>query len=148
MSVKQISAEEAHEAMNGGGQAVYIDVRTPGEFVKGHPPNAINIPVVFPNPATRQMEPNPDFLGVVARHVPIDRTVIVGCQMGGRSQMAAQIMTEAGYSDVSNMMGGFGGVRNPTGGIVTPGWLQMEYPVETDVHDGNSYESLKAGPAS
>jgi rhodanese-related sulfurtransferase len=75
--------------------------------------------------------------------VPAGQTVIVGCQMGGRSQMAAEIMAEAGYTDVSNMQGGFGGVRNPTGGIVTPGWLQMEYPVETDVRDGSSYESLK-----
>ena len=148
MSVKQISAEQAHEAMNGGGQAVYIDVRTPGEFAKGHPPNAVNIPVVFPNPATRQMEPNPNFLDVVKRHVPTDRQVIAGCQMGGRSQMAAQLMVEAGYVDVSNMQGGFGGVRNPMGEIVTPGWLQMEYPVETDVDEGNSYESLKTGGKS
>lgn len=143
MSVKQISAEKAHEVMNGGGQAVYIDVRTPGEFAKGHPPSAINVPVVFPNPATRQMEPNPDFLDVVKRHVPAEGKVIAGCQMGGRSQMAAQLLVEAGYSDVSNMMGGFGGARNPMGEVVTPGWLQMEYPVETDVDDSNSYESLK-----
>jgi len=144
MSVKQISAEQAHEAMNQSAGTVYIDVRTPGEFAKGHPPRAINVPVVFPNPATRQMEPNPDFLEVVTRHVPTDRTVIVGCQMGGRSQMAAQLMVEVGYTDVSNMQGGFGGVRNPTGGIVTPGWVQMEYSVEIDVDDRNSYESLKA----
>jgi rhodanese-related sulfurtransferase len=141
--VKQISAEQAREAMTSGGDTVYIDVRTAGEFAKGHPPNAINIPVVFPNPATRQMEPNPDFLGVVSDHVPTGKRVIVGCQMGGRSQMAAEIMSEAGYSDVSNMQGGFGGVRNPAGGIVTPGWLQMEYPVETDVTATNAYESLR-----
>lgn len=143
MSVKQISAEQAQKAMNAGSDTLYIDVRTPAEFANGHPPNAINVPVVFPNPATRQMEPNPDFVSVVSHHVATDRSVIVGCQMGGRSQMAAQIMVEAGYTDVSNMQGGFGGVRNPTGGVVTPGWVQMEYPVETDVHDTNGYDGLK-----
>jgi rhodanese-related sulfurtransferase len=143
MSVKQITAEAAHQAMNGGSEVVYIDVRTPGEFDKGHPPGAINIPVVFPDPATRQMTPNPEFMGVVGRHVDKSATVIVGCQMGGRSQFAAEQMVGAGYSDVSNMQGGFGGARNPMGGIAVPGWLQLEFPVETGAPAGVSYEELK-----
>jgi rhodanese-related sulfurtransferase len=143
MGVKQINAEEANEAMGSDSGIVYLDVRTPQEFEKGHPPNAINIPVVYPNPATRQMDANTDFIKVLEAHVPKERAVIVGCQMGGRSQMAAQIMEEFGYTDISNMQGGFGGVRNPVGEIVAPGWLQMEYPVETTVDESNGYETLK-----
>ena len=51
MSVKQISPEQANELMHGADDVVYIDVRTEPEFDNGHPPGAINIPVVFPNPA-------------------------------------------------------------------------------------------------
>jgi phage shock protein E len=143
MAMKQINAEQAQEAMQANSEIVYLDVRTPQEFEKGHPPKAINVPVVFPNPATRQMDANTDFIKVLEAHVSKDKPIIVGCQMGGRSQMAAQIMEEFGYTDVSNMQGGFGGVRDPTGEVVAPGWLQMEYPVETEVTDSNGYESLK-----
>jgi rhodanese-related sulfurtransferase len=144
MDIKQINAEQAQQAMEADADVIYVDVRTPQEFEKGHPPGAINIPVVFPNPATRQMDANEDFLKVVQAHVSKDASIIVGCQMGGRSQMAAEILSEFGYSNVSNMQGGFGGVRNPTGQVVAPGWLQMEYPIETDVSDRNAYESLKS----
>lgn len=143
MGIKQINAQQAQEAMQADSEIVYLDVRTPREFERGHPPNAINIPVVFPNPATRQMDANTDFIKVLEAHVGKDKSVIVGCQMGGRSQMAAQIMDEFGYSDVSNMQGGFGGVRNPMGEVVAPGWLQMDYPVEARVDDTNGYEGLK-----
>ena len=143
MAVKQINASQAREAMEADADVLYMDVRTPVEFERGHVPGALNVPVAFPDPATRRMEANPDFARVLAAHVPKDRIVIVGCQMGGRSQMAAQIMDELGYADVSNMQGGFGGARDPSGRIVAPGWLQMEYPVETEVTDANAYASLE-----
>jgi rhodanese-related sulfurtransferase len=143
MSVKQISAPEVHAAMTGSGTVTYVDVRTPKEFESGHPPKAINIPVVFPNPATRRMEPNPDFMDVIRAHVPVDRRVIVGCQMGGRSQLAAELLVQAGYSDVANMQGGFGGARDPVGQIVVSGWIQHEFPVETEVPAGAAYADLR-----
>ena len=143
MSVKQINLEEANGFMQSDEGALYIDVRTEPEFENGHPPNAINIPVVFPDPATRQMTPNPEFMNVVEAHVAKDKRVIVGCQMGGRSQYAGELMVGGGYTDVSNMKGGFGGARDPMGQIVAPGWLQMEYPVENRVDESNSYEGLK-----
>lgn len=143
MSVKQITPEQAHDALNRGSEVVYLDVRTPGEFEKGHPPGAINVPVVFPDPRTRQMTPNPDFLEVVEKHVSRTQSVIVGCQMGGRSQFAAETMTGSGYTDVSNMQGGFGGAKNPMGGISVQGWVQLGYPVETGTPSGTGYDELK-----
>ena len=145
MPVKQISVEQAKQAMDDSADILYIDVRTPEEFEGGHPPNAINIPVVFPDPATQQMSPNPDFMRVVKAHVPEGKQVILGCKMGGRSQMAADLMDGAGYTDVSNMPGGFGGALDPMGQLVVPGWTQLEFPIEMKVDEQNGYEGLKLG---
>ena len=144
MGIKQISVEEARQAMEASGDVVYLDVRTPQEFEEGHPPRAINIPVVFPNPQSGQMESNSEFMNVVEAHVPKDTPVVVGCKMGGRSQMAAELMSGAGYVDLSNMQGGFGGARDRVSGQITsPGWIQMELPVEMEVNALNGYEELK-----
>ena len=71
---------------------------------------------------------------------------MVGCQAGGRSQRAAEIMQQAGYAQVSNMMGGFGGGQDQRGQAIA-GWQEAGLPVNTDTGDGVSYASLaeKAG---
>ena len=68
MDVKQISPEQAKEILDSDTNAAYVDVRTEQEFVNGHVPNAVNIPVVWPDPLTRQMKPNPDFVKVISAH--------------------------------------------------------------------------------
>src|SRR5438874_13503459 len=88
MSLKNITSEQAKQILESDGTAVYIDVRTEPEFMNGHVPNAVNIPVVWPDPATRQMKPNPDFVKVVSAHFSKGKRIIVGCQAGGRSQFA------------------------------------------------------------
>src|SRR5436309_4509658 len=125
MSLKNIGPEQAKEILESDGDAVYIDVRTEQEFMNGHVPKAVNIPVVWPDPATRQMKPNPDFVKVVAAHFPKDKPIIVGCQMGGRSQLAAQMLGQAGFEAVSNMQGGFGGAKDPMGRTIALGWSQL-----------------------
>src|ERR1041384_589045 len=101
MSVKNIGPEQAREILNNDSNVVYIDVRTEQEFANGHVPKSINIPVVFPDPATRQMKPNPDFVKVVTGHFSENKRIIVGCQAGGRSQIAAQMLDQEGFKDVS-----------------------------------------------
>ena len=64
---------------------------------------------MFFDQATGRPVPNQNFLTVVEAALPKEATVVGGCQAGGRSQRAAEIMEQAGYSSVSNMMGGFGG---------------------------------------
>jgi rhodanese-related sulfurtransferase len=76
------------------------------------------------------MTPNPNFLQAIEAAFPKDRKLILGCQAGGRSQYAADILDRAGYQDVSNMKGGFGGAKDPMGRVVAPGWLQSNLPVE------------------
>jgi rhodanese-related sulfurtransferase len=130
MSVKQIDPKQTHTALQEDANAVYIDVRTPEEFGNGHVPGAVNIAVMSPDPATRRMSPNPGFLSAVESRFPKDKRIICGCQMGGRSQYAADLLSQAGFSDVSNMQGGFGGAKDPMGRLVAPGWLQCDLPVE------------------
>jgi rhodanese-related sulfurtransferase len=143
MGVQNINPEQAKQILESDSEAVYIDVRTEGEFANGHVPKAVNIPVVWPDPMTRQMKPNPDFVEVVSAHFPKNKRIIVGCQAGGRSQMAAQLLGQEGFEDVSNMQGGFGGARDPMGRVVAAGWSQLGFPVETEVPKGASYGELK-----
>lgn len=130
MSVKQIDPKQTANTLQQDGSAVYLDVRTPEEFANGHVPGAVNIPVMSPDPMSRRMAPNPTFLETVLARYSRDVKIICGCQMGGRSQHAAEILVHAGFSDVSNMVGGFGGAKDPMGRIVAPGWLQSGLPVE------------------
>ena len=143
MGIQNITPEQAKQILDADSSAVYIDVRTEGEFQNGHVPAALNIPVVWPDPVTRQMKPNPDFVKVVSAHFSQNKRIIVGCQAGGRSQLAANILGQEGFEDVSNMQGGYGGARDAMGRVIQAGWTQMGYPVETDVPKGSSYGELK-----
>ena len=142
MTVKNINPEQAKDILDTDNSAIYIDVRTEQEFMNGHVPDSINIPVAWPDQATRQMKPNPDFVKVVSNHLSKDKRIIVGCQAGGRSQLAAQLLAQEGFQDVSNMQGGFGGARNPMG-QVTLGWSQLGYPIEIETPASRTYASLK-----
>lgn len=141
MAIQQLQPTEAKEAMDALENAVYIDVRTESEFAQGHPQGAINIPVAQPGPGG--MAPNPDFPKVIgALFKDKDQAIFCGCQMGGRSQMAASLMAQMGFTNLTNVDGGFGGkVQN--GVVVVPGWKDSGLPVEMDVNDENSYAGLK-----
>ncbi|HXV47231.1 MAG TPA: rhodanese-like domain-containing protein [Candidatus Binatia bacterium] len=142
MAIKEITPQQAHDALTADSSVVYIDVRTEGEFARGHPEGAVNIPVAFADPA-RGMVVNADFVKVVEANFPRDKKIIVGCQAGPRSNAAAGMLQQAGFQDLSNMLGGFGGMRDPTGRVIAPGWAAAGLPVSNDNGDGISYESLK-----
>jgi len=143
MAVNEITPQQAHETLSGDSSAVYIDVRTVQEFANGHPAGAVNIPVAFADPA-RGMVLNPDFVGVVERNFAKDKKIIVGCQSGARSARAGGMLVEAGYQDISNLLGGFGGMRDQMGNVIAPGWSASGLPLSNDNRDGVSYESLSA----
>ena len=130
MSVKQIDPQQTQAILEQDKNAVYIDVRTAEEFANGHVPGAVNIPAMLPDPVSRRMAPNPNFVDAVETSYPKAKKIICGCQMGGRSQYAADQLVQAGFSDISNMQGGFGGAKDPMGRLVAPGWLQSGFPVE------------------
>jgi rhodanese-related sulfurtransferase len=141
MAIKEVTPQQAHEVLQKETGAVYIDVRTEREFAAGHPESAVNIPVAFPDPG-RGMVMNADFVKVVESHFPKDRKIVVGCQAGPRSNAAAGLLQQAGYQDVSNMVGGFGGMRDPLGKVIAPGWASLGLPVSQDNGEGVSYQSL------
>jgi len=116
--------------------------KTEAEFDRGHPQGSVNIPVVFPDPGTRQMKVNPAFLTTVKAHYGTDASLVIGCQSGGRSQRAAEMLVEAGYVGVCNMQGGFGGARDGTGRIVVQGWADCGLPVESGSPSDRCYEAM------
>jgi len=137
MTIKHITVQQAHQEQGAG--AKYLDVRSIPEFEQGHPEGAFNVPLMHADPETRQMRPNPEFLDVVRANFPPDAQLVIGCQMGGRSAKAAEILATAGYRDVANVLGGYGGA--PQFGHV--GWVQAGLPVATAPGADRDYTSLR-----
>ena len=142
MEIKQATAPQAYEALCADSAAVYLDVRTEEEFAAGHPAGAINVPIAFSDPSGGMLF-NPDFKKVVESLLPRDKPIFCGCQSGGRSQTAAEILAETGYTAVKNVRGGFGGARDPSGQLVVPGWIDSGLPISTEVDEAHSYAGLK-----
>ena len=141
--MKEISPQEAYELMQRDTEIIYLDVRSVPEFEAGHPPGAINIPLLHLTPGVG-MSPNQDFVTVVEANLPKDARLIVGCKAGGRSANACQIMSQIGYQDVTNMRGGFGGAADRFGQVVEPGWAMLNLPVATEAAESADYETLAA----
>jgi len=131
MPIPQTTPVEAYQKLGREPGAVYLDVRTEAEFEAGHPAGARNVPVVFFDPGTHRPTPNPDFVATVTRSIPSTTKLLIGCQAGGRSQHACELLAQAGFTDVANVRGGFGGARDQTGRVVVPGWRDAGLPVET-----------------
>ncbi|KAK7252999.1 hypothetical protein RIF29_37359 [Crotalaria pallida] len=93
----------AHELLLAGHK--YLDVRTPEEFDAGHAPDAVNIPYMFR--AGSGMTKNPNFLKEVSSQFRKDDEIIVGCQLGKRSMMAANDLLAAGFTGVTDIAGGY-----------------------------------------
>lgn len=143
MSLKQIDVKTAHTLQIRDGYT-YVDVRSVPEYENGHPKDAHNVPLLHQDPATRRMVPNPDFLAVMQANYPPGTKLLIGCQMGGRSNQAGQILASVGYEDVVNVAGGYGGARDPrTGQQLAEGWADAGLPVGQEAPSGGRYDDLK-----
>lgn len=143
MGMTTVGVQEARRLQTEEGYT-YIDVRSVPEYENGHPEGACSVPLLHLNAETRQLQPNPDFLAVVQAHFPADARLLVGCQMGGRSARAAQLLAGAGYETAVNVDGGFGGRRDPaTGRVTAEGWAPAGLPVETGASADRGYETLR-----
>ena len=95
----QMSAADAIEA-SAKGEVVIVDVRDINEIMQsGKAKGAIHIPLMMLN---FQADPrHPDF------HEALDpqKPVAVYCASGARSQMAAQMLQQLGYTSVHNIGG-------------------------------------------
>jgi hydroxyacylglutathione hydrolase len=91
-TVPQIGARELAERM-GRGEVNVLDVRGRAEWEAGHLPGVRNLPV-----------------GYLADHldeIPAGRPLVVQCQGGARSAIAASVLRAHGVPGVVNMSGGF-----------------------------------------
>ena len=137
MTIKHLTVQQAHQQQSAG--AAYLDVRSIPEFQQGHPEGAFNIPLLHMDPGTGQMRPNPEFLDVVRRTFTPETKLVVGCKMGGRSAQACELLSSAGYTNVSNVLGGYGGA--PQQGHI--GWSQAGLPIETSADPAREYNTLR-----
>jgi len=137
MTIKHITVQQAHQQQGSG--ATYLDVRSIPEFQQGHPDGAFNIPLLHVDPQTRQMRPNPEFLAVVKANFSQDAPLVIGCQVGGRSQQACEILSSAGFLNVANVLGGWGGAPQ----IGHTGWVQAGLPIEATAGQAREYDALQ-----
>ena len=87
------SNEEVLSLLEQPSAPLIVDVRAPGEHTAGHLPHSINIPL--PELRARFEE------------LPPDRPLLLTCQGGYRSMIAASILYELGFTRVSDHRGGF-----------------------------------------
>ena len=141
MQVTRITPEEAKELLDSNTGYIYLDVRNVPEFEAGHVPGAKNVPVVEPD-AYGRMQVNARFVEVVEKNFGKDVKCITGCQRGGRSLKAAELLLAGGFSNVLDMRGGFGGEVDQTGRLTFPGWAPRGLPSATDSAPQDRYENL------
>lgn len=87
---KEISVDEAQTLRQDG--AFILDVRQPEEWVDYHIPGSTLIPL-------GELESR-------LSEVPEDQEIVVVCRSGNRSQAGRDILTSAGFSQVTSMSGG------------------------------------------
>jgi rhodanese-related sulfurtransferase len=138
--VKRVLPAEAADLVKQGWS--YLDVRSIPEFDQGHPVGASNIPLLHFQGG--RMTPNPAFQRVVDATFPKNSKLVIGCKSGGRSLQAAGLLAAAGYTDVVDMRGGFGGEHDALGRVSCAGWAEAGLPVATSAEPGKSYADLSA----
>jgi len=140
MPYQNLSPAKAKELLDGADGWTYVDVRTEGEFAKGHPPHARNVPLAIGTPP--QMQLNPEFLAVMKANFKKDARLVLGCASGPRSSKACEILVNAGYSTLVNMSSGFMGSRDAFG-QVEKGWSALGLPVEMHAKPDQTYDQLR-----
>lgn len=100
--IKETPLGPAHEQIEKN-EVLVIDVREPDEYAQGHIPGAINIPR-----GTLEGAADPSY----KHRVPAlcnarDRDILLYCQSGGRSAMAAATLKEMGFERVRSLAGGW-----------------------------------------
>ncbi len=140
MSYQSIKPAEAKALVDDGW--TYVDVRTVEEFERGHPEGAYNVPFAFMEMG--RMTPNPDFVNVLTKHFAPDTKLVLGCASGNRSMYACEALTGEGFQNLANMLGGFGGARDPHGDIQEEGWASLGLPTATDPQPDRTYDRLSS----
>ena len=91
--IKNTNAAQAIQLLNRGG-GVVVDVCEPKEFMDGHIPNAMNLPLSSLKDRWRDLE----------RYK--DKPIIVSCRSGNRSVKGAVLLRKHGFPTVYSLAGG------------------------------------------
>ena len=100
-----VTAVEFKKIKDNGEKFILLDVREKEEYIAAHLPGSINISLL----SLEQEVPN--------KIQDTDTTIYVYCMIGIRSAIAAQKLTELGYTNVINIIDSF------------KGWTEAGYPV-------------------
>ena len=92
--IREVPPQEVAEMLRAPERPVVIDLREPNEWNLGHLPGALHIP-------RGRLESQ------IEARVKRDQPVVVYCQGGSRSALAADTLREMGYEHVVSMAGGF-----------------------------------------
>lgn len=85
---ERLSKAEAVDFLKGHPEALHIDVRTPWEYAGGHPEGVRNIPLLQLMEAPERILPD------------LDAYLLLGCDGGYRSEIAAQRLAHSGYRHI------------------------------------------------
>ena len=120
--IKQIKSSDIKEFIKNNPNTVLLDVRTEGEWKTFGKPNLkeFGIKSYF---ITISQEPS--FLDNVKKCINKQDQILVMCAAGGRSNIAANLLTNEGY-DVLNISDGFSGNGQD------PGWKKLGLPSVID----------------
>ena len=105
--IESLTPQQSWDLMQANPEAVLIDVRTKVEhdFV-GHPLNAVHIP--WKEAPDWQL--NPQFIAQVKQAVKDSSVpVLLLCRSGARSLAAAEVLQQAGFKHLINILDGFEG---------------------------------------
>ncbi len=149
MNGKIIDLQEVWQQLQDGA-AIYLDVRSTGEFESGHPEGAYHIPLIEMGPDGRAF--NEQFVPAVKAlvhdlGVEDAPALIIACQAGGRSRQACQLLAAEGVVSTYDFAGGWGGRQHPFGGPGVQGWGGSDKPSATKAQPGRDWPSLRAKTA-
>ena len=104
----QMSPTDLQARLSAGAVTV-IDVRSANEWAGGHVPGALHIPL--------------GYLADRCRSIPTTKPIVLQCQGGSRSAIAASVLERLGFPDLVNLAGGFSA------------WTSAGLPVEGTSHE-------------
>ena len=104
-TVRQIETRELGERLK---EVTVVDVRSESEWALGHIRGAVHVPL--------------GYLADRATELPRDRPIVVQCQSGARSSIAASVLERLGVTNVMNLSGGMSA------------WVAAALPIEEDAH--------------
>ena len=112
--IREIAAEQFHDALQNNRKQIVLDVREPDEYKSWRISGAVLIPRGVLEPAVDLENPQRNQAVANAR----GDKVVVYCGTGVRSALAADVLQKMGFVDVESLAGG---ITN---------WRNLGYPIE------------------